>query len=226
MQCPTCHKSLKSESLHGQAVDRCLACNGLWLDHCELGPIVRQTEPRTVPSANPASCSDEVTCPKCDESLVPFNYAHDSGIFVNKCASCGGIWLESGQLQLIAQYRTATPAIQRLANALADEMRTSNRLQFARRLLRSRLLSGIVAIGYILVVLLATGSLQSVLSLIVFLLLPMVCIWFPDGMGNLKGIRLGLARPMITHTTPGDFVAIGGWLLLLCPVVVALIVRA
>lgn len=226
MQCPTCHKSLKSESLHGQAVDRCLACNGLWLDHSELGPIVRQTEPGTVPNAKAASCSGEVTCPRCGESLVAFNYAHDSGVFVKKCASCGGIWLESGQLELMAQYRTGTPGIQELGNALADEVRTSNRLQFARRLLRSRLLSGIVAVEYIVVALLATGSLQSLLSLIAFLLLPMVCIWFPDAMGNLKGIRLGLPRPMITDTTPGDIVAIGGWLLLLCPAVVALVVRA
>jgi hypothetical protein len=105
-------------------------------------------------------------------------------------------------------------------------MRASNRLRFAGRLLRSRLFSGIVAIASLLVVVLATGSLESVFSLFLFLLLPMVCIWFPDAMGNLTGISLGLARPMITHTTPGDFVAIAGWLLLLSPVVAALFVFA
>ncbi|MCA9173998.1 MAG: zf-TFIIB domain-containing protein [Planctomycetales bacterium] len=157
--------------------------------------------------------------------MAAFNYAHDSGVFISKCDSCGGVWLETGQLELIAQYRSGSPAIQRLGNAMADEMLAANKLQFARRLLRSRLLSGIVAIGYLLFIVLATGSLQSVLSLLLGLMLPMVCIWFPDAMGNLKGISLGFARPMITETTPGDFVAIGGWLLLLCPAAMALMVR-
>ena len=60
-----------------------------------------------------------------------------------------------------------------------------------------------VASFYLLFVVLATGSVQTVLRLVLFLLLPIVCIWFADEMGKLKGISLGLARPMITHDTPG-----------------------
>lgn len=109
---------------------------------------------------------------------------------------------------------------------MADEIRRSNRLGFGRRILRSRLLSGIVAIGYLLFIALPTGSLQSVFFVLSSLSLPMACIWFPDVMGKLKGISLGVARPMIALATPGDFVAIGGWLLLLCPAIMALVVRA
>ena len=226
MQCPTCDKLLNSETLQGQTVDRCNDCNGLWLDHSELGPIVRQTEPMDRAKSTSETSLGDIKCPKCGRSLVPFNYAHDSGVFINRCASCRGIWLLPGQLELIAQYRTGTPAIRVLENAFANEIRESNRLWFARHLLRSRLLSGIVAIGYICFVLLTTGNLQSVVSMVLFLLLPVACIWFPDAMGDLKGISLGLGRPMITDKTPGDFVAIGGWLLLLCPIVMALITRA
>lgn len=223
MDCPICHTSLKSESVHGQTVERCVACNGMWLDLSELGSVVRHTPLPTTP-AKLVECSDGIVCPKCHEPLAPFNYAHDSGVLINKCPVCGGIWIESGQLDLLAQYRSGKPAIQRLGDALADDIRASNRLRFTCGLLRSRLLSGIVAIGYLFFVVLAAGSLRSVLSLLLFLSLPMMCIWFPDTMGNLKGISLGLGRPTITHTTPGDLVAIGGWLLLLCPVVVALII--
>jgi Zn-finger nucleic acid-binding protein len=222
MNCPTCHKPLTAESLHGQIVDRCGACNGLWIDHGELAPLVRHTQPRAV-AVKPVAGSGDIDCPKCAKSLAPFNYAHDSGVLIQRCALCDGFWIESGQLELLAKYRSGSPAIQRLSDALADEIRASNRLQFARRLLRSRLLSGMVASFYLLFVVLATGSLEAVVRLILFLVLPIVCIWFPDKIGNLKGISLGLARPMITHETPGDFVAIGGWLLLLCPAV-ALIV--
>ena len=226
MRCPSCDKALTCETFHGQTIDRCPLCDGIWLDESELGPVVPQFAPPDSPSATPKPCSDGLTCPKCNGSMAPFNYAHDSGVFINKCASCGGIWLQSGQLELLAQYRAGTPAIQSLGNAFADEIRRSNRWQFARRVLRSRLLSGIVAIVYLVVALLATANLESVLRLTAFLLLPMTCIWFPDAMGSLKGIRLGLVRPMITQSTPGDFVALGGWILLLCPVVVALIAWA
>lgn len=188
MYCPTCHKSLKLESLHGQTVDRCVACNGLWFDHSELGPIVRHTQPPTVP-VEPVACSSGIACPECDESLASFNYAHDSGVFINKCPSCSGIWLESGQLELIAQYRSGSPTIQRLGDAFADEMRASNRLRIARQLLRSRHLSGIVAIGYLIFIvfgMVVTGVWQFVF-LLGFLLFPMVFIWFPDGWATAMG---------------------------------------
>jgi len=226
MHCPSCDKALDCETFHGQTIDRCPLCDGIWIDRSVLGLVVRQFGSADSPSVTPKPCSDGLTCPKCNGSMAPFNYSHDSGVFIKKCSSCGGIWLESGQLELLAQYRAGTPAIQSLANAIAGEIRRSNRRQFARRVLRSRLLSGMGAIGYLLVALLATPSLEPVLRLTAFLLLPVTCIWFPDAMGNLQGISLGLGRPMITQSTPGDFVALGGWMLLLCPLVVALIAYA
>ena len=116
-----------------------------------------------------------------------------------------------------------TPAERKLEAALAVDLRTANKWRIASRLLRSRLLSGCVALAYVLLVLLRTGSLESVFRVTLFLLLPVVCIWFPDGMGNLTGISCGLGRPAITYRTPGDLVAVGGWLLLLCQIVAVLI---
>ncbi len=225
MDCPICHMPLQSESLHGQTVQRCARRHGLWLSHAELGAIVRQTPPPSV-APKPVACSPGVVCPNCGETMAPFNFAHDSGVLINRCASCDAVWLESGQLELIAQYQVGSPAIQRLADALGDEIQASNRVQFARGLLRSRLLSGVVAIGYLLFVLWKTGSWQSLLSSMGFLLLPMACIWFPDPIGNLTGISLGLLNPMITRRTPGDMVAVGGWLLLLSSFAAALIAHA
>ena len=225
MECPTCHKPLNPNSLHGQAVDQCPTCNGLWLDDAELGPIIRQTKPpRTATEA--ASCCGGVACPRCNDVLAPFNYAHDSGVFVNKCPSCGGMWLEAGRLELLARYRAGSPAIQRLENAWAEEIRAANRWQFARGLLRSRFLSSIVAISYLLVVAVATASLYAVVISAICLVLPVACIWFPDAMGRRRGISLGLLRPMITRTSPGDAIAVGGWLVLITVIVITLIVRS
>ena len=47
-------------------------------------------------------------------------------------------------------------------------------------------------------------------------ILPLFCIWFPDGMGNFGGSR-------ITHPTPPIVVSLGGWVLLVVLPVVVLI---
>lgn len=43
-------------------------------------------------------------------------------------------------------------------------------------------------------------------------------------MGNLVGITLGHGYPVINQRTPGDFVAIGGWILLLSPLAAVLFI--
>ncbi|MGA1790198.1 MAG: hypothetical protein ACMUIM_01830 [bacterium] len=45
-------------------------------------------------------------------------------------------------------------------------------------------------------------------------------IWFSDMLGGYTGI--GLGHVPITRTTPGCFVAFGGWLLLFLPVIMFL----
>lgn len=224
MQCPACKLSLRSELLHGRAVRRCIVCSGLWLEKSALAEITRQPDLASSPTPGDTTSRDDIHCLQCDRLLVLFNYAHDSGIFIRRCDSCSGVWLEEGQLARIAGYRSGSPAARRLEAALADELRIANRWRLAVPLLRSRLLSGCVAIAYLLMALLGAGSLESAVRLALFLMLPLACIWFPDGMGSLTGVAFGLGRPTITHKTPGDFVALGGWLLLLCPIAVALMV--
>ena len=224
MRCPTCKTSLRSGSLHGHTISRCITCGGLWLELAELGDIVRQTEAASGPRPRAAMFRNDCSCPTCDRLLVPFDYAHDSGILLGGCNACGGVWLEEGQLELIAGYRNGTPATRRLEAALADELRKSNRFRLAKNLLRSRLLSGCVVIAYVLVALIRTGSLVFVLRRTPVLLLSVLCLWLPDAMGSLTGVSFGFGR-RITHRTPGDFVAVGGWLLLLCLILVVLIAR-
>jgi hypothetical protein len=57
------------------------------------------------------------------------------------------------------------------------------------------------------------------IRVVLFIILPLACIFFSDAMGGYTGMsRLG-AGPWITRTTPGFFVAFAGWLLLLFPLV-------
>ncbi|MDP1562140.1 MAG: zf-TFIIB domain-containing protein [Pirellulaceae bacterium] len=222
MDCPACRKSLTLVSLNGLPVERCESCRGQWLSFAGFGQLVRGAEP-TGEAIGGGSNPVELACPKCRQPMVPFNYAYDSGIFINRCHACDGIWLASGQLERIVRHRSGSPALRRLGDAWAKEIRSENRLQSARLWLRSRGLSTSVAVIYVLAAA-VTGGLESVLYLALFLVWPLACIWFPDGMGNLVGITLGHGRPVITQRTPGDFVAIGGWILLLSPLAAVLFI--
>jgi hypothetical protein len=125
------------------------------------------------------------------------------------------VWLERGQLELLVQYRAGTAATQALADAWSSELQQDRRRQIVRQLLRSRGLSGFVAAVQVAGQLVITGEPVSALALFVALLFPLICIWFADAMGNLTGFALYRPGPRITRSTPGDFVAVGGWILLL-----------
>ncbi len=86
--------------------------------------------------------------------------------------------------------------------------------------MKSRILSGIVAVAY-LVGAYFTADAETMWKVGLFLILPLACIWFSDAMGAYTGV--GFGRGAITSTTPGCLVAFGGWLVLLFPAIMAAI---
>jgi hypothetical protein len=52
--------------------------------------------------------------------------------------------------------------------------------------------------------------------ILLFLILPLGCIFFSDALGSYTGFSRPLG-PRVTKTTPGCFIALIGWVLLLFP---------
>ena len=155
INCPNCRIPLHLASVGEEVVDRCDQCNGIWFDATELGSALRSYN-------EPVPCGDRsqdfitgLNCPNCDGILTPTNYANDSGLWLNKCGNCGGAWLESGQFERIVNHRAPKPKLKSLERALSHEIRVALRWQALRNTLRSRLLSGGVAMAYALFLLLA-----------------------------------------------------------------------
>ena len=146
------------------------------------------------------------------------DYAYDSGITISRCEQCSGVWLDHGQLEQIAHRRADTPSIMAVSDARSAEIRSANRWAFFHDAIRSRRAASTVALLYIAAAL-VLSDLETAMRILLFVLLPLLCIWFPDGLGKMRGISLGIGRPVITNTTPGVVVAIAGWLLLLSPLV-------
>lgn len=217
--CPTCHSAMPQASIAGQTVERCDGCLGCWFDPSELSAAILSTDSSATRTANkswkPMGGSPiEIQCPKCNIKVASSVYAHDSGIPINKCSQCQGVWLQNGQLRRLINYQLGTPKLNSLANSIADEYAAANRRFRLLELVKSRVLSSIVVALILLLVFVSTGRLDAVVRLFGALIIPIACIWFADAMGNLTGVSLGIDRPYITEKSPSIAIAIAGWFLL------------
>ena len=214
LNCPTCAIALSQRSLGGETVDFCNMCNGAWYDAAKLSTILRGTATLECTTRASSESPEAIGCPKCGNQITPTIYAHDSGIPILKCPSCSGVWLVQGQLEKLRQYGHGPHKTDRLGQAMAESYRQTNALNGIADLIQSRVLSTAFALAMLAVATILGVGMPGTLRLITFLALPMACIWFSDSMGNLTGIRMGLARPTISSSTPGIAVAFGGWILM------------
>lgn len=84
-----------------------------------------------------------------------------------------------------------------------------------------RTLSLIVAAVYLLVAGLSAPSIRELVAALLilsgYMLIPLACIWFGDELGEYVGTLPG---PSINRKSPGCMVKVGGWVLLLFPVII------
>jgi Zn-finger nucleic acid-binding protein len=116
MQCPKCHQPMQGIDYEGVHIETCPACGGDWLDAGELDSIVRAREVRfdqkeclaiaqatKISHVKLATLNRHLTCPRCGGTTHPINYGDDSGLIIDKCAQCGGVWLEKGEIEKIQE---------------------------------------------------------------------------------------------------------------------------
>ncbi len=88
-------------------LDVCPACAGVWLDRGELEalraavahlvPPERDLNERARELALEAPAPEQRGCPRCGGALAPEPLR---GITAERCAGCGGVWLDSGLLSI------------------------------------------------------------------------------------------------------------------------------
>jgi hypothetical protein len=86
---------------------------------------------------------------------------------------------------------------------------------------KNRVFSSLLALVYIVIGFLARGG-EGGFIMFGFVILPLICIWYSDAMGGFTGIAGDIG---ITRSSPGLFVCIAGWILLLLPVLIEIIVH-
>jgi uncharacterized protein len=98
IRCPRCKIPLvRTEYQRGTEVYWCSLCSGIWVDGEELYEIL-QISPDAIPVA---VRKDNKVCPRCGSRLFyPVNF-QDTGIIIDICEKCKGIWFDRGELQAI-----------------------------------------------------------------------------------------------------------------------------
>ena len=111
MQCPKCNQTLTGIDYEGVHVEVCPGCGGDFLSADELEHIMqarenRFTEQECIAAAQAAKITETpqksinrvLKCPECGQPTHAVNYGDDSGIIIDKCSGCGGVWADKGEL--------------------------------------------------------------------------------------------------------------------------------
>jgi Zn-finger nucleic acid-binding protein len=113
--CPACEAKLTKTDLYGVEVDTCGACGGLWLDQGELKKLEEKAQAsswrETVWPDNAEQMMRGITammsrreCPVCDGRKMFATAFGDSGVMMDWCPSCRGVWLDRDEFYEITRY--------------------------------------------------------------------------------------------------------------------------
>ncbi len=136
MQCPQCAASLQSTVYEDVPMHTCNTCGGEFVGGEEFRRIVDNRKERfdaeirdQLAACKPAFGAEasqperSLPCPACGQSMKVANYAGDSGIFVDRCDVCSGLWLDHAELEKVQVVMErwaddAKPQIQAIAGKL------------------------------------------------------------------------------------------------------------
>jgi uncharacterized protein len=119
--CAACHGPMIRFGAQGMTLDGCSRCGGLWLDKGELGSLLQlpraalkmveqQLRGGTPAAGGPGAASRALDrpaalpCPACHRLMHEHPYALQSGVRIDQCYECRGVWLDAGELEQIRQF--------------------------------------------------------------------------------------------------------------------------
>ena len=104
--CYECDAQTNEIDFHGEKVDKCEKCGGLFFDKGELSKIVHlaevfhniHIEEEDIDSVPQAEHQRIVYCPADKSEMKPMDIA---GLIIDVCPDCGGVWLDDGEISAL-----------------------------------------------------------------------------------------------------------------------------
>lgn len=149
MKCPACQRKLTEIKVGTVALDVCQGgCGGVWFDADELthvndqhrksgrGLQVTRDETITVDDALPRHCP---VCPRT--RLVRRLFSLGTGVEMDCCPKCQGVWLDFGELETIQEETNPKPrpvrhVVKPQASSLAVNFATVEQVQAQQVMIR------------------------------------------------------------------------------------------
>jgi Zn-finger nucleic acid-binding protein len=112
MHCPEDGAVLQEADSHGVTINECPQCLGRWFDREELRLAKDRTDkdlrwldfdPFAGDTEKRAAGRDERLCPKDSVPMGVITY-EKSGVRIDKCSECHGVWLSHGEFEKIVRH--------------------------------------------------------------------------------------------------------------------------
>lgn len=105
---------MRTHNRSGVAVEMCDVCSGLFLDYGELEALkqregsvpIMQGGPVGPGAGPPPEAPGMLHCPKCGSAMRTYKR---SGVSVEQCDHCRGIFLDHGEIEALKQREPAPP---------------------------------------------------------------------------------------------------------------------
>jgi|SRR5271165_2657332 len=126
MKCPACFNELTQTQVGSLVVDVCQGgCGGIWFDAFELQRVDEDAETAGEPLLHiqrderiVVDTSRKRDCPRCAEvRLYRHFFSAKRRVEVDECPSCGGYWLDGGELAQIRAEKSETARAEQLRHS-------------------------------------------------------------------------------------------------------------
>lgn len=110
--CPDCKGLMKSFTKEDLEFEACITCGGFWFDFGELKEAIAWEEAEIdledqediLKGDDEPDHSHHFNCIKCEVPMEEREYAYDSGIHIDGCHECKGIFVSADDLDQIRQF--------------------------------------------------------------------------------------------------------------------------
>lgn len=103
--CPACDRRMERYEVRGVEIDICPGCRGVWFEAGEL-PRMAGLAFEDAPSARELASAQrsERRCPSCALWLYERELGPDSGVMVDQCVQCSGLFLDHGEFTRLLRH--------------------------------------------------------------------------------------------------------------------------
>ncbi len=106
LTCPNDGTALTQITVESVPVDQCPVCGGQWLQRGELEILSEHHKPHVEPVTvgKVSMMHSNRKCPQDGTMMSQHEFLEHSGIKIDQCLTCQGIWLDKAELTKIFNY--------------------------------------------------------------------------------------------------------------------------